>query len=151
MPSYQQERICDIWDEARPLLEEHFLESSANHDIQLNPNIEQYNQIERNGYIRCYTARENGQLVGYAMYQVMHNLHYMDSLQAVQDVLFVAKSHRKGLTGYKLIKFADEQLKLAGVQVVYQHVKTFVDFGKVLERQGYKFIEKIYAKRLDKG
>lgn len=148
MIEFKQEQLCDVWEESWGLLREHFLESSANHDIELNPDVERYNQMEQLGLIRCYTARENGVLVGYAMYIVNHNLHYKQSFQAVQDVIFISKPHRKGLTGYRLIKFADKMLEQDGVQVVYQHVKVYGDFGKVLERQGYKHVEKIFSKRL---
>lgn len=148
---YQEERTSEVWDEAWPLLIEHFEEISANQDIALNPDIEKYNNLDDLGMLRCYTARDNGQLVGYALFLVHQNMHYAQSKQAQQDVIFLQKDARKGLTGYKLIRFAEDMLRGENVQIVYHHVKAMHNFGKILERQGYKLVDLIYSKRLDKG
>jgi len=147
----KREKISTLWREVFPLLVEHFKEISANQDIPLQPNIRMYNKLEKMGMFRAYVARIDGELVGYAAYIVNPNMHYQQSLQAVQDVLFLRKEYRKGFAGIRLIKYADEQLLSEGVQIVYHHVKVANDFGPVLERLGYRWIEKIYSKRLDKG
>lgn len=98
-----------------------------------------------------YTAREvDGSLIGYCVYFVKHAPHYAASIQAAQDVLYVARSHRGG-TGYRFIAWCDEQLAAEGVQVVYQHAKVaHPALGRILERQGYEAVDVIYAKRLDR-
>lgn len=148
---FSVEKLQDTWEEIFPLLQQHYMEIAKYHDIKLDPDVEQYKDIEDYGGLRFYTARtDEGTLVGYTAYFVRHNLHYRESLQAMQDVIFLTKEARKGLTGYKLIKFADEHLKAEGVQIVYHHVKTKLDFGSVLERLGYEPVEMIWARRLDK-
>lgn len=145
----QQESIADLWPEVMPLLREHFDEISANKDIPLNPKVDLYNQMEEAGAFVVFTAREDdGALLGYAAYFVSYNMHYQDSFQAVQDVLFLTKPARKGMAGIRLIKYADEQLADLGCELVYHHVKVFHDFGLILERIGYNQVEKIYSKRL---
>jgi GNAT superfamily N-acetyltransferase len=147
---FQKETVEAIRDEVQPLIEEHYQEISANLDIPLKPNWEKYIGLDHMGVLRIYTARNDaGELIGYGVYFVQKNLHYDDSLQAVQDILFIRKGFRG--TGGRLIKWCDEQLKAEGVQVVYHHVKIMHDFGPLLERMGYKCIEKIYSRRLDKG
>lgn len=150
MTTYQEENIKDLWPEIMPLLEEHFWEISANHDIPLNPNKEVYNQMQDVGAFKVYTARDDGELVGYAAYFVAPNMHYMDSFQANQDVLFLKSDRRKGMTGIRLIKFADKKLAEYGCQMVYHHVKIKHNFGRVLEWLGYNKVEEIHSKRLDK-
>ena len=145
---YSLESIDLIFEEIFPLLKEHFLEVSANLDIELSPNRATYCALERNGAFKIFTARNNqSEILGYAAYFINHSLHYQTSLQAVQDVVFIRKDARG--FGKDFINWCDEQLKILGVQVVYHHVKVKHDWGHMLEKSGYDFIEKIYSKRLD--
>lgn len=146
--TFQRELVTDIRREVQPLLELHWDEIAVDKDIPLNVDWASYTAGKA---VRVYTARDDGALVGYACFVLNHNKHYMDSLQAMQDVLFVHREHRRGLMGYRFIRFCDDQLRAEGVQKVMHHVKKAHNFGPVLERQGYEEIEIIYAKRLDKG
>jgi len=151
MMTLQRERAHDLWPEILPLLHEHKEEISAYPDIALNPNIERYNEVEELGKLRCYTARLNGALVGYAIFFVDFNLHYSDSLQANQDVLFVMKSHRHSRIGLGLIRYSEAQLQAEGVQVVYQHLKTNrPETIALFHKLDYTDIDLIVAKRLDR-
>lgn len=164
MPPIQfaREPLTDsLWSEALPLLHGHWKEVAHFPDIELSPDFALYAANEAAGVLRCFTAREEvrydhpeietlsgWRLVGYALYFVRANPHYRQSVQAVQDVIYLAPSVRGG-TGYKFIAWCDEQLAAEGVQAVYQHVKQAHNFGKLLERQGYDLVDLIYAKRLD--
>jgi GNAT superfamily N-acetyltransferase len=148
MISFKKERAQDCFEEARPLLEEHWLEIAHYKDIILDPDYEAYKASEDAGFVRCYTSRdESGKLVGYALYFVRTNPHYRTSIQASQDILFVSKNHR-GMGG-RFIKWCDEQLRSEGVQVVYHHIKQAHNFGPMLERFGYELVDLIYARRLN--
>jgi GNAT superfamily N-acetyltransferase len=138
-----------IYPDAAPLLRRHWEEIAHYQDIPLDVDEGAYAAIEGAGQLRCFGARLDGELVGYAAYFVRHNAHYRASLQATQDVLFVAPEHRKSRIGWKLIKFADDALRAEGVQVVLQHSKVAHDIGPILKRQGYEAVDTIYAKRLD--
>ena len=146
----KRERVVDIWAEAQPLLVAHWREIAHYQDIELAPEFSVYEVAEQHGNLRCYTARAGTKLVGYAVFFVRHNPHYRNSLQAVQDVLFVLPEHRKGMAGVRLIRHAEQSLKAEGVQVVYHHVKRTNQVGRLLGRLGYDLVEEIYSKRLDK-
>ena len=148
MTEFACEPVWTLWDEVLPLLREHWQEVARFKDIPLNPAIEKYNAMAEVGLFKTYTARDSGELVGYAAYFVAPNMHYQSSLQATQDVIFLRETHRKGMTGYRLIKYADEQLKQIGVEVVYHHVKEKLDFGLLLMRLEYQPVERIWARRL---
>jgi GNAT superfamily N-acetyltransferase len=151
MLTIQRELAPDLWAEILPLLHEHKEEISHYPDIALDPEIEAYNEIEAKGALRCYTARLNGELIGYAIFFVRHNLHYQGSYQAVQDVLFVMKAHRHGRVGFKLIRYSEDQLQAEGVQVVYQHLKvTRPESIDLFRKLGYEEIDLIMGKRLDR-
>lgn len=146
---FAREPLTDaLWADAMPLLVAHWGEVAHYPDIPLEPDVAMYRAAEANGAVRCFTARDGEQVVGYALFFVRANPHYASSVQAVQDVLYLAPQVRGG-TGYKFIRWCDEQLKAEGVQAVYQHVKSAHDFGKLLERQGYELVDYIFAKRLD--
>ncbi len=88
-------------------------------------------------------------LVGYALYFVRPAPHYQSSVQAVQDVLYLARDHR-GRTALKFIAWCDEQLQAEGCQCVYQHIKTVLpNAHRALKHLGYVEVDTIYAKRLD--
>ena len=131
-----------------PLLTAHYDEIAHFKDIKLKPAFDRYDDLEERGALRVFTAREDGRVVGYSIYIITHNLHYSDSLQALQDVLFLIERARAGLTGFKFIKWCDGELAADGVQVVMHHVKKSHDFSPVLERMGYTKIESVYARRL---
>lgn len=143
----QRELIADILEEAKPLLELHWREIAHYQDIPLDPDWEFYRSSP---FLRCYTVRSHRQLVGYAVFGVGRNKHYMGSLQAVQDIVYVHPVHR-GVAGFRLLRFCDAQLKAEGVQVVYHHVKpAHPVLGLLLDRMGYQDADIVKAKRLDK-
>lgn len=136
-------------DELLPLLEVHREEISAFKDMPLNPMTENYVTLYNMYMYKVYVARdEDNAIIGYAGYFVHPNYHYQDYIYATQDVVYVEKSKRGFMLGTRLLNYADEQLKEFGVAVVTHHVKVKQDFGVLLERIGYKWIEKIYMKRL---
>lgn len=149
--TYQTESVEAFKSQAGALLREHYLEIAHYKDIELDPDFEAYEAAERAGCVRVYTCRDiAGELVGYAVFFVRPNMHYRGSLQAVQDVLYVARAHRYGMAGVHLIKYAEQSLRAEGVQVVYHHVKRTNKVGQLLERLGYQAVDMIYAKRLDR-
>ena len=100
--------------------------------------------------MRVFTARTSvGSLAGYCIFFVRHNLHYSTSLQALQDVLFLAPEMRGCGTGLMFLAWCDERLREEGVQVVYHHAKVALDFGPLLTKLGYERIDYIYGRRLD--
>ena len=147
--TFQRERPHELLVEARPLFEAHYLEVAHYQDIPLDINEDAYRQCEEAGLLRCFTARYNGDLVGYCVFMVRPNLRYSTSIQAVQDILFVDKTKRGALIGKRLIDFCEQRLKAEGVQVVYQHAKITSTVGRFFEAVGYTLIDGIYGKRLD--
>jgi len=137
----------EFCEELGPLLHAHYKEIAHYQDIELSPDFSKYKQLYDAGVLRVYTARKEKELIGYVIFFFNYSLHYQKSLQAVQDVLFIHPEHRG--VGTRLIKWADEQLRAEGAQVVYHHVKKEHNFGALLERFGYKCVDLIYARRLD--
>jgi GNAT superfamily N-acetyltransferase len=148
---FARESVEQVVEEIQPLLTEHWAEIAQYPDIALNPDFAYYRAAEAAGQLRIYTARHSSHaLIGYAIYLLAPALHYQQSLQAKQDVLYISEPHRLGRVGWRLIQFADEQLKATGVQLVYQHQKVaHPALGRVLERLGYVQSDVLWARRLD--
>lgn len=157
---YATEHLCDgLWEEVAPLLESHWHEVAHYDDIPLSPDRDAYRRVEASGCLRVYTARlgspapDRGRLIGYLAVFVHPNLHYSSSLCANQDVLFIDPAHRGSRAGVNLIKYAHDQLRSEGVQVLSQHVKARSDInvGPMLKRLlHYDLVDEIWAVRLDR-
>jgi len=136
-----------LQQELTPLLHKHWREIAHFQDIPLNVDWATYYRVNGDGCLRICTARHEQQLVGYAVFFIRANPHYQDSLQAVQDVMFMLPAYRG--RGGALIDYAEAQLRADGVQAIYQHVKDAFDFGPLLQRLGYVPVERVWVKRLD--
>ena len=146
---FQQEFFSDCYDEAKELLNMHYEEIALNKDfIKLNPSIEQYEDAEKHGILKIFTARDEGKIVGYFAVLVTRSLHYQDHLYATNDVIFLHPDHRKGFTASKLIKFSIECLVQDSVSVLFINTKIHKPFDLLLQRLGFKHVENVYSKRL---
>lgn len=140
------ENIANVRREIEPLLEQHYQEIALNKDvIKLNPDWRAYAQLDAINGLRIYTARKDGELMGYFVVIVSRSLHYKDHLFANNDVIFLAKSARKGLTGIKLIKYAIESLAAEGITKLHVNTKAHQPFDAILERLNFEEIERVYS------
>lgn len=149
MITYQQESLVTTKEDARPLLEKHWEEIALNKDtIKLNPDWDAYADLEDAGILKIFTARCDENLIGYFVVFVRCHIHYKDNLFAYNDILYLDKDYRKGFTGAKLMKFAENCLKEDGVSVLVVNTKRHKPFDVLLSWLGYKHIENIYSKVL---
>ena len=140
------ESLSKVRREIEPLLEEHWKEIALNKDkIKLNPDWRAYADLDSIHALRIYTARKDGKLMGYFVVIVSKSLHYRDHLFANNDIIFLTKPARKGLTGVKLIKFALDSLEAEGITKVHINTKAHQPFDAILERLGFEEIERVYS------
>lgn len=146
--NYREERGgVNLFNELFPLLEEHEKELNVL-SCELDVDLRMYIKAVSNRTIRVYTARDDdGVLAGYAIYFLYRHPHY-NVLVGAQDVLFITKEKRRGLTGIKLIRFSEDKLKEAGVKVITQRTKKHKDLGRLYERLGYGLQEEVYTKEI---
>jgi GNAT superfamily N-acetyltransferase len=140
------ENLAKVRREIEPLIKQHYDEIALNKDIiKLNPDWEGYARLDNINALRVYTARKNDELVGYFVVIVSKSLHYRDHLFANNDIIFLAKSARKGLTGVKLIKYAIESLAAEGITKLHINTKAHQPFDAILERLNFEEIERVYS------
>jgi GNAT superfamily N-acetyltransferase len=154
-----REIVASEWiDRAWPLLEEHYAELATVPDIMLlKPDVERYQTLEAAGNLFAIgmfdthvDADGNGAetLVGYSVNIVCTNLHYGDLLMCQNDLLFVRKSHRRGMTGMRLITATERAAKERGVKMMLWHAKPGTTLDRMLPRLGYGIQDIIYSQVL---
>jgi GNAT superfamily N-acetyltransferase len=150
-----REIIASEWiDRAWPLLEEHYAELATVPDIMLlKPDVERYQTLEAAGNLFAIGMfdihGDNGEtLVGYSVNIVCTNLHYGDLLMCQNDLLFVRKSHRRGMTGMRLITATERAAKDRGVKMMLWHAKPGTTLDRMLPRLGYGIQDVIYSQVL---
>ena len=82
------ECLASVKEDIKPLLEEHWKLVALNQGkIKLNPNWEEYARLDAAGKLLAFTAREDGELVGYCVLVVGKSIHYQDHINAIQFAL----------------------------------------------------------------
>lgn len=147
MISFQEERLSECLDEAKPLLVQHWEEIARNKEkIPLSPDYDRYFLLERAQKLCVCTARDDSKLVGYATYVYDRQINY-PVLWAEANVLYLDPQSRRPRAAHRLLEFAEESLKRRGVRVMHSGVKNeHPALGRVLEALGHKPIETVYAK-----
>jgi GNAT superfamily N-acetyltransferase len=149
MITYQEETFEQVIEEIKPLLEDHWEEIALHKDsIKLNPDYGLYEELFKTGKMRIVTARDDSKLVGYCIMLLYHHIHYKDQFMAMDDIFFIAKEYRKGLTGVKLFIKTEEIMKQYGVTKLSMNVKVHQDVGAIFERLGYKETERMFTKKI---
>lgn len=142
--------------ELETLKHAHWEEVGHYRDIEIAPDFERYQQFEKNGILRLYTARAAGRLDGYGVFLLGTALNYRPVITAQQSTLFVHPRARRGNAGRSFIRWIEGELRAEGVQIVTQHVKAIHNaahggaFVRMLERDGYEVQDYVLTKRLDR-
>jgi len=146
---YQQEFLDQVEKDILVLIDLHYKEIALNQSkVKLNPDWEVYRDLEDQGKLKIFTARDDTTLVGYFVVVVGVNMHYKDHTFACNDIIYLHKDYRKGFAGIKLIKFAKKCLTEDGVSVLTINTKVHQPFDKVLDRLGFNLIERVYSSYL---
>lgn len=135
-------------DELKVLLPVHYDELCVTKDFPLMPDYMAYGRLCVAGMLKCIVAREDGELIGYALFIVSPHLHYSTCKTAFEDIYFLRKDKRLGRTGIRLFQFAEQALRDDGVNRIIMHTKIHLDNSKLFEYLGYKLTDKLYTKLL---
>lgn len=136
----------ELW----PLFEDHREELTTNKALmQLAPDMPRYIACEQAGAFFVLTAREDGRLVGYSANFIAQHLHYSALRYANNDLLFLAKTHRKGSLGLRLIRETEREAKARGAQMMVWHAKENTNMDAVLAKTGYRVQDIMYSRVLE--
>lgn len=140
------EVLTQLQSEVEPLLREHWSEVALYQDkVPLRVDWARYAALEKQNAYVFFTARRDGELVGYAGWFVNEHMHYLGHSVAMNDVIYL-KPAARGRTGLGLIRHSEYVLKVLGVDRILWHLKPDHDWSKILTRMGYTQEELIYGK-----
>lgn len=143
------ESLSQVKGDILPLLDEHWDEVAVNKDtIAMNPCWDTYAALESVNKLGIFTARLDGELIGYFVIVASENPHYKGHIFGVNDVIYLKPEYRGTYLGSNLITFAENTAKEVGVSVLVINTKTHVPFDGVLNRLGFTHIENVYSKKL---
>jgi hypothetical protein len=149
---YQQEEFAPFLEEGsecQALIKAHWGAVALDQGtIPLDPDWDLYRHMNAKGIVHLTTARQAGDLVGYAVYLLSTALHYKHLSIAEADVFWLGPAYRKGLTGVRMMRCAEDSLRGIGVHKIFTKIKLHYDVGKVFEYMGHVPIERVYAKGL---
>lgn len=112
-----------------------------------NLNYDAYRKLEQIGMYHCYGAFVDDNLVGLVTVLVTTVPHY-SVLIASTESLFVDDKHRRGGTGLKLLKAAEECAKENGAINLFVSAPMGGRLVQVMPRIGYRECQRIFCRRL---
>lgn len=141
---FLSESLDTAWDEAVPLMRDNYEETGVWLG-EFNPDREKLKRMEDAGFVRTFTARDNGKLVGYQVFFVLFGINCPKALLATSHVVYVAKSHR-GPTAIRFIKWVDQQLMIEGATSITRQSSIHRDLGKLYTRLHYHKVEESWLR-----
>lgn len=151
MTSVARETLTDgLISELVPLFVRNWEESGGYGELRLDINWDMYLEMEGSGILETFIARTSDRTVaGYLAYMIASGHPHSKTVRfGIQDALFVEQWARAGGTCVKLVVFAENYLKAAGVGLITQTAKPGSPFNDVLERMGYEHTDNTYLKRI---
>lgn len=134
---------------ADSILHEHYDRTDTKIDIPpVNYNWLHYKAVEDTGMLLCLGAREEGKMLGFAMYYVMKHPHHVDALWAACDGLCVSVDGRGKGVGRKLLEFAEQEFRQMGVTRMIQMGRSWYKGETLYEKMGFTMTEQVFYKDL---
>ena len=140
MLTYARESGDDVIYEIKSLLARHWTEHVAFLGV-CNPAWDAYVKAESLKFLQIYTCRDDGKLVGYAIFWVRPSLHQLHVCCAVSDVIWIDPAYRgrRHLAGHHLLGFAMKGLTESGANRIYiEGTDTASSLLNWLLRRGFK-------------
>lgn len=132
---------------AAALFVDHYDEVAKNKGTTpLSPDWGVYQTLENQGKLILIAAWAGETMVGYSASMVGPHPHYSTTVMAQNDVLFVAKDHRRGRVGLRLVRETERIAAAMGARRVMWHAKQGSALEAILPKVGYGVHEIIFAR-----
>ena len=136
----------ELVSEMVPLWKEHYEETRSRNYGALDPDLSVYIALADQGALRIFTVREESRLSGYQVFFVSRHIHHRELIDATGDILFMRKALRRGMNGYRFLRYCVEKLSEEGIRVIHQRISARHDFGRLFERMGFELEDMTYSR-----
>ena len=109
---------------------------------------EAYRNMERLGMYHCFGAFSDDKLIGLVTVLVTPVPHYSVKIASTESI-FVDAAHRKGGTGLKLLKLAEDCARDHGAVNLFVTAPMGGRLVQVLPRIGFRECQRVFCRRLD--
>lgn len=144
---FAKEPLLQAASEACALFVAHWEETEAAYrPRQLRPDWPQIERMVEAGWVRFFTARVDGALVGHLCFVVFPS-RFTSTITASEDFFFLLKDFRRGMNAIKLLRFAVQALRDEGVGEICMSSKLTAghDIGPILRRVGFRHVADSYV------
>ena len=149
MTTFALEPYAAVVEDIKPLLSAHHQELALYQDeIPLAPDFTQYERACSSGLMRIYTAREDGRLIGYAIFVITPRHSHYAHRWAVNDIFWIDPEYRNFGNGNGLCDFLEEDMRRDGPVVI--HIETKISapaLAVLLGMRGYSLVGPSFSKR----
>lgn len=145
---FSRETISECWGEAQPLARDHHDEVGLFPKEFFKPSLQSYMKLELAGLLSVFTARKNGDLIGYQVFVCAFHPDYPELYFAQQASFYLKPENRKGRTAMAFLSWADETLRDAGCLRVIRNGTPRLDLTKLFVACGYAELERHFVRAL---
>ena len=103
-------------------------------------NLEVYKNLEIQKLLVLFSVKEGSILVGYFMGIIVPHQYYYNTTIAQSDAFFILSEYRRGLIGYKFLKYVVKNLKIK-VNIILFNTNVKRNLSKLLIRLGFKLAD----------
>lgn len=144
--TFTRERWATYRAECDELWREHYDELALRKShMQMKPDEEAYRALDQLGILDIVVARDGPRMVGYVISVVRRHMHYADVLVGYEDAYFLAKSHRHGLTGLRLLQAWVAAMRARKVALLFAMTKPWLDMSPLFKRLGFTLSDLMYS------
>lgn len=137
--TFQRETYESIIAELEPVLPVHYRELALDQDdIPLDPDYTVYKRLQDLGELHIFSARIDGELVGYIIGTIRPHIHYRSSMHYFNDIYYVLQEHRNNGVGARFFKAHEKELLKLGVIRSVMFTKLHQSHELLFKALGYK-------------
>jgi hypothetical protein len=146
---YQREFCEEFIPEIESILPLHYKELALDQDdVVLDPNYDEYRVLEAAGFLHIFTARKDGELIGYILGTIKGHIHYNSTIHYVNDIYYLKQEHRNTGTGFRFFQAHEKELQRLGVKRIVTFTKCHQSHEKMFSAMGYKKQDIVMSKVL---
>lgn len=135
-------------DNLAELYAEYAAEGSIDGLGEHNPQMQQYRQLEQAGMLHTLVAKTGeGKTVGFLSFLISLLPHY-GQVVATTESYFVQSEYRKGGTGIRLLRAAEDKARALGAVGFFVSAPAGGRLAKVMPRSGYKRTNEVFFREL---